>query len=100
MSASSCRCLEEDGDASYERWPDGDFKKSQAWEGVDAETKDSFKGQIIHYRDWVLTLPERAEALQIFPLPDSERIIVLTKDYRVCDWDLNVLSEELKMLGF
>ena len=93
---------DEDGEVQRQIWPQGDFGKPtdlgpEAESGVEESEK---KGDVVTFKEWTLTLPHGGTVLQSFPLEEEERVIVLTSDYLVCDWDLGLLKDELSRLGF
>jgi len=93
---------DEDGNTTIQQllWKGGDDEKVEEWQGSIAESNVSHEGGVVLYGEWTLTLPKGGEVLAVFPLSESERIVVLTKDYQVCEWDLKVLREELERLSF
>ncbi|MDQ8191335.1 serine/threonine-protein kinase [Roseibacillus persicicus] len=86
---------DEDGGKFLERWIAGDFEQAEEWRGeLDTGSQGEGSGKIV-YQDWNLILPEGRGALQVFALEKSQRVVVLSNDYRVADWDLQVLREAL-----
>lgn len=90
--------MDEDGGTLVERWRGGDFEEAEDWSDGRVVEEVHSGGQV-EYGEWVLTLPGGCEVLQVFELKDAGRVVVLAKDYRVCDWDLRELEAHLESLG-
>lgn len=91
---------DEDGELAHEVWPGGDAQQSRSQV---IEKKNSIKNEAplrkIQVEDWTLNLPHDWEAHEVMRLGKQRRVIVLTKDYRVCEWDLQALEAEMKASG-
>ena len=89
---------DEDGGRSREVWPKGDVGRSREW------VPEPLLGTIspvpadgsVRIGDWLLTLPTGEQIAQVFVLEKEPRVIVLTKNFALGEWDLSVLSRELE----
>jgi hypothetical protein len=92
---------DEDGELAHEIWPDGDALRSRpvVMEGKSSNEITKMPLGKIQAEGGTLTLPQGWEALEVFRMEKQRRMIVLTKDYRVCEWDLQALDEEMKGSG-
>ncbi|MGJ8672391.1 serine/threonine-protein kinase [Rubritalea sp.] len=92
---------EEDGRISRKVWPDGDFNQARDWsmDKILPQSEVSDTNGRVRIGDWALTQPQGELVQQVFVLDDEERVIVLTKNYTICEWDLAVLRKELNKLG-
>lgn len=91
----------EEDEVFYELWPSGESEEGRELSLADLP-KDAIAGPDSHkvrVKNWVLTPPNGREMQQVFRLRGNTRVIVITEDYRVCDWDLGVLERELEKLG-
>ncbi len=94
---------DEDGEEVLELWPGGDFEQARELD----KTMNSFDAlsqgvsqpstATVVVDDWWLTLPEGEEVLQVFLCP--KRVVVLTKDYQIYDWNLSLLARSLREVG-
>lgn len=89
---------EEEGGVRKELWSQGDPQQGRAWEGVVAD-EEILEGGRVLFEDWRLMLPQGGEVLDAFLLKEKRRVVVVTKDYEICEWDLRVLEKELEKLG-
>ncbi|MGL5019980.1 MAG: protein kinase domain-containing protein [Luteolibacter sp.] len=91
---------DEDGDLAQEIWPNGDMEKRQPMMADDGFSHQMLSlGGKIQAGGWTLTLPLGWEAQEVFYLEKQQRVIVLTRDYRVCEWDLRALEKEMRESG-
>ena len=90
----------EEGDSDVEIWIQGDSERTKAWTPLDKKNPISYKDGIVRYEDWTLTLPSSDQILKVFMLEGGKRIVALTADYDIYEWDLVALEKELVRLGF
>ena len=90
----------EEGDSHVEIWMQGDSERTREWTPVYKRSPLSHKDGIVRYEDWTLTLPSSDQILKVFMLEDGKRIVALTTDYDIYEWDLVALEKELVRLGF
>ena len=91
---------DEDGVSHMEVWVRGDSEKVKVWESSPKGNPVSYKGGVVRYDNWTLTLPSDDQILKVFMLGSESRIVALTTDYDIYEWDLLALDEELARLGF
>ena len=91
---------DEDGSSVMELWKDGDFRNASDWTPANDEELVSHEGGVISYNNWKLTLPRDSEILETVLIENNEKLVVLTSDYDIYEWDLRVLAEELVRLNF
>ncbi len=110
------RVLDEDGSATLERWPSGDPEATQPLE-ADAQFEldlrsaaDSRRNQrarvtqeetvqLTGKRNLILTPPLQTRFQQILLTADGNRLIGISQDYRLFDWDLTRIDQQLASLG-
>lgn len=92
--------MNEDDDTYYELWTNGDQETAQVFEAGVHSIPLASSDDRVEVGGLRLRLPNGRKVQTVFPLERLNRVVVLTKDYHVCDWDLDVLNEAMKELGF
>ncbi|MDB4265473.1 serine/threonine protein kinase [bacterium] len=92
---------DEDDEISFELWPEGDVQRAREWglKTVSDLEDVTWDGGLLQAGDWRLTLPYGQEIQQVFVLKEEDRLIVVTKSYAFCEWDLAALRSELERRG-
>ena len=111
------KVLNEDGEPSFACWPQGDPSLTKplvqnqptlpnqlvtsSRDGTClAEALETNVVRLTGKRELTLTPPIHTKFQQILFAHDGDRLIGIAEDYRIFDWDLKLLDEELDALGF
>lgn len=88
--------LNEDGSQTQELWSQGNPSKAIPWQPQSDETtnKITYLESTISYNDWKLTLPKGNQILQVFTIDNGTKILALTTNYNIFEWDLIQLQQE------
>ena len=90
----------EDGESQKQLWIGGDPEQSKEYVKLLSKEELSFEGGLVHFEKWKLALPKGDEVLEAFVLQNGERVIALTTNYEIYEWDLPALESALKSLEF
>jgi len=90
--------MNEDGSTTQELWNGGNPSTSTPWQpSVELKEKQlSHQDGTIHYEDWKLTLPKGNQVLQAFTLDAGTKVLILTTNYDIFEWDLQILRKEIE----
>lgn len=100
--------LDEDDGQTVERWPNGNEMLAEAAFPPKllpevGFTADVLSGGVIQVTEpWPvkLTLPQSKEVLQVLWLAQNQRVVVVTQDGNLAEWDLLELKRILRERGF
>lgn len=90
----------EDGGKSKELWPSGDANNSQQWQPRQVGEDLTHSDGVIYCEGWTLIIPEGKSVLDVFFRENEKKVITVTTDYHIYEWDLTILENELKEWGF
>lgn len=89
--------LDEDGVKSLEIWPKGNSEEARMPETHEViERESASEARVIRHLDWVLPLPQGEVLSDYFVVDQDRRVVALTRDYRIYEWDLEALDGALK----